>query len=714
VAAAVVLAFGFSLCRRGIVLSDEGYLLLQAVDMLGGKVLYRDMDSFVAPGVWFLLAGWFALVEPSVMASRLLALGCFGATALVLHRCVRFVGGSGAAAGAVAALLVFCVWAFPAWTFSFYSPYSVLFGLLALERLMAWRAGERRRDVLLAGVALGLAVVFKQNYGAFASAAALLGVLAVRSERRAPLGPALRAALADALLLALGGALVVLPLVAYFQAVGGLAAATESLVLHPFRGFLGRHDIAYLPLSELFDKRYMAGSGRLTYGAFAFTHTAFRYDWPAALVRGIELLHVLLYWLPLGFLAAGAALALSARDAQRRFDAGLLAFVAMAAFVFVGVLPRADFNHLMNVLQPVIGVAALVCARAVARARRQPRGAFALAAALAGAGLFFYAGVAAYWYVDLLRTLDSKLEQRRGGVLVSQLEQRVLDFEIDAIRERTAPGEAVLTLPAGSMFNFLAERPMPSRYYNLYAVHIAHDGGAGVVAGARAAEVRLAVADYDDFFSERVSLREYAPLLVDFLRREFQVALSIGVDKQLFLERREPPLPERATLDALADCDVDGSAQGARHVSGHLLFRSLHHALAAAPKGGVERVETRCRVHVPPGAELMLRVAYRQPVRLALGSELVAEVGAVDAAASPPREQLLLRAPIPIKPWFGWASPAGSELRVDLSRYADRDLELVFRSRFKGRIEMEPLDLTGFAMLWQDARLEYDGAGGRR
>ena len=51
VASAVVVAFAYSLCRRGINLTDEGYLLSQVVDMLAGKVLYRDMDAFVAPGI---------------------------------------------------------------------------------------------------------------------------------------------------------------------------------------------------------------------------------------------------------------------------------------------------------------------------------------------------------------------------------------------------------------------------------------------------------------------------------------------------------------------------------------------------------------------------------------------------------------------------------------------------------------------------------------
>ncbi len=528
VAGALLLAFGFTLARRGIVMSDEGYLLLQAVDMLDGKRLYRDMDSFVAPGVWLLLAGWFRLVEPSVIASRVLALGGFLATTGVVHRCTLRLAGRGAAAGAVLALAVFAVWAFPAWTFSFYSPYAVLFALLALERLLAWQLSRRRRDLVLCGAALGLALVFKQNYGVLACVAAGIGWLAIRCEARASAAP--RTALGEGLALAAGAAAIGLPLLAWLVAVGAFGAAFESLVLQPFGGFLGRHDIAYLPLSELVHKSKMAGAGRLTYGAWAFTHTALRFDWPRPLVRGIEWLHVILYWLPPGFLAGAAALAFAARDARRRFDAGLLAAVAVAGAVFLGVFPRADFNHLVNVLQPTIIVAAVVSARALARARRRPRGVFAVATAAAAATLSVYAAVAGYWYVDLLRTLTAKISQPRGGVLVSEAEKGMLDFEITRIQAATQPGDAVLTIPAGAMLNFLAERPMPSRYYNLYAVHIAGDQGAGVVAGARASGVKLAVTDYDDFFSERSRLRDYAPLLVDFVRREFAIDFTLGSD----------------------------------------------------------------------------------------------------------------------------------------------------------------------------------------
>jgi hypothetical protein len=374
------------------------------------------------------------------------------------------------------------------------------------------------------------------------------------------------------------------------------------------------------------------------------------------------------------------------------------------------VFPRADFNHLMNVLQPSILVAAVVSARMLARARLRPRGAFAAATATAAAALGIYAAVAAYWYVDLLRTLTAELPQRRGGVLVSPLEQQLLDYEIARIRAATRPGEAVLTIPAGAMLNFLAERPMPSRYYNLYAVHIARDQGAGVVAGARAAGVGLVVTDYDDFFSERAKLREYAPRLADYVRREFEIDFTLASESQLFLRRRAAALPESATLDALADCDAGSSSDEPRSVRDHLLFRSLHHRLAPGTPGQTQEVVTRCRVRVPADATLALQIGYRQPLRISRNAGLVAEIDVIEAGAPAAASSSLLRTPIPLGPARSWSSPPGPQFRLDLSRWANREVELRLRTRFRGRAEMHELDFGGFAMLWQDARVEYDAA----
>ncbi len=703
VACGVALLIGWSLCRRGIVLSDEGYLLLQALDLAHGKVLYREMDSFVAPGVWLLLAAWFHLVEPSVLASRVLALVCWCGSLWAVTRITRRLAGSAAAWAAFLAFLGMSVWAFPAWTWSFYSPWSVLFALVALERLLAWRSTGRSRELAQVGLALGLALVFKQNYGAFATVGCALAIAAVRVEAREPAAGSLRGGLAMLAPLALGVALVIVPTLAWLLHHEALGAAYEALVVHPFHGFLGTHDIPYLRPGELFRRDQMAGTGRMTYGAFALSHTALRFDWPLALVRSVEILHVLLYWIPPLLFATAAWLGLSPLARGLPPDAGLLSLLAVSGLVYLGVFPRADFNHLVNVYQPVVALAAVVGQRLLADASALVR---RLRWPLAGAGgalLAGYAAVACYWYVDLLRSLDAPVPPPRGGVLVSEAEQQMLAFEVGAIRAATRDGQAVLTVPGFAMLNFLADRPMPSRYYNLYAVHIARDGGAGVVEGAETSGVQLAVADSWDFFSERNRLRDYAPMLTDYLRRQFAPAFSVAIDEHLFLRRRPSPLPARETLDALADCDAGTEKWDRRTLQHHLLFDVLYHFVHADSLETVDDVSTLCRIAVPGPAELRFRVGYRQPTEIRPGSELAAEIWAhLDGRA----DALLFRETLPLTPVRGWSSPPAVERSIDLSRFVGEEVLLVFRTRFRGEIRMNPLDFKGFAMVWEDPRIE--------
>ena len=55
----------------------------------------------------------------------------------------------------------------------------------------------------------------------------------------------------------------------------------------------------------------------------------------------------------------------------------------------------------------------------------------------------------------------------------------------------------------------------------------------------------------------------------------------------------------------------------------------------------------------------------------------------------------------------GWASPPATEYRVDFSQLAGREVTLRFRATFRGQAKMGPFDLGGFALVWQDPRVEF-------
>ena len=256
--------------------------------------------------------------------------------------------------------------------------------------------------------------------------------------------------------------------------------------------------------------------------------------------------------------------------------------------------------------------------------------------------------VAGFWYVHILRTMDTEISQRRGGVQVAEVMAELLDFQVGTIREKTDDGEALLTVPDLAMLNFLAERRMPSRYYNLYEHHIAHDRGAAVVAGAESNRVRFAVTRYNNFFSDRVGLRDYAPDLARYLRTHFVVDYAVASDQYIFLSRRAEPLPERVTLGVLGDCEFRDEHQLVRE---HLFFENLYHNFDRAR--GNRLVATSCTVAVPERAELVLGVGYRRPSRVLRGTSLSMEISVALEGTSVE----LLSTVVPVRAHRSWKSP---------------------------------------------------------
>lgn len=713
IAVAIVLAFAYSLCRRGIVLTDEGYLLAQVADMLEGKVLYRDMDAFVSPGIWFFLAGLFQLVEPGVLTSRILAFVGYLGMLFVSHRIVSLSAGPVWGWAAVGSLMVFTVWAFPAWTLVFYSPFAILFALWALERLLVWKESGRSRDLVLCGALLGLSILCKQNYGAFAVAGSVIALVGIRAESRQRLGELTRGLVSDGVLLSVGGAAILLPTVGYFAYHGALWPLFDSLVVHPFV-FMGHQDIAYPPLSMFWAEKPFFGVDGLTYGAYSYNQAPNPFlavgrsvGW-MGLGDALAHLHLLLFWLPVPGLAVGVWYALQPVERRRPIDGSLIAVLGFAACVFLGVFPRADFNHLINVYQPIL-VAGVILLQRVVEGSRRPWSIPALAGmAIGGVLLLGVTLTAGTWYVHALRFMISPIDSPRGGVLVTSIDAALIDQQVEVIRDLTGEDEYVLTVPALSMLNFLAERDMPGRYYNLYEHHIAHDQGAGVVEAAERHEVDLVVSDFNNFFSDRVGLRDYAPKLAEYLRNRFEPRFDVAGNRFRYLLRRKEPVVGVTERDAIASCDL-GNGAPETWIEEHLLFSSLYHSRPLDRPW--KPVETSCRIVVPDRARLAVSIDYRKPYSATRDASLTAEIWARDGE----REELLLSETIEVVAHRGFFAPPGTEHVVDLSKFAGREVTLRFRTAFRGNIRilrLSPLDDGGYTLVWEDPRIQTSSLDG--
>ena len=166
---------------KSLIMTEEGQILTEAHALLDGAVLYRDIDCWVTPGVWYLTAGIFQLAGPSLDATRwmmlmlsLLTTGVVFAisTALSSWRWGLFAGGL---------ILVQRILAFPAGTFVWYTEFAIFFALLVAWILIRYGRDERPRWLVLAGLCVGLSFLFKQNIGV--ALAAVCGLLVLAHHR---------------------------------------------------------------------------------------------------------------------------------------------------------------------------------------------------------------------------------------------------------------------------------------------------------------------------------------------------------------------------------------------------------------------------------------------------------------------------------------------------------------------------------------------------
>ncbi len=685
--------------RRGLLLGDEGYILGQSLAVANGEVPYRDLDMFVAPGIWLLNAVLFKAFGPSVLVSRVPVALCYLLTVATAYWVVRTTSGRTWALVVVALFVAFLLWAFPAWSFSFYSPFAALFVVVAMALQLAWVRRPTVAKLVATGAAVGLAVAFKQNYGAYGAAAAGVVVAAVTIARAHTPRDARRSVATRLLCLAAGGLCVVVPLVAYLHACGAGWPMFDSLVVRPFQGFADHHAIDYLPFADIWRQRQITRAGGLVYLPPMLFVTGGLLTWPAWILTTVKALDVILYWLPFVLLAGSVLVALRPGRGVE-IDRPLLVIVVFAAFLFLGVFPRADYNHLINVYQPFLILSVVLVQRLVARIDGPLRSLVVVPAVVLFA---CYCAFGAAWLRDVRRVLGVPLASERGGVFVEPVSASLVNYQVGAIRALTAPGDAVLAMPGLAMLPFLAERPMATGYYNFYAVHVGHDGGARAAWDAEADQARLVVSDYSNFFSDPDGMLTYAPQLTEYVRGNFREAFSAPPRQQSFLVRRTEPLPPRRRSHLLADCWVATVPTQAGFVVEHVLFRALYQNVSTeAPFA-----DTICRTRVPEDGELRFTLGTRTPDAASPDAHVAAEIWVLPETGAPSSSTRAFQVDQPVMPISGWAGRPGAEHVVDLRGYAGQQVLLIFRSGLLGgEVTMNPLAPWRFAVAWEGPTIE--------
>lgn len=208
-----VVMLGVSWRRWTSPIADSGREMDLPLRLLQGEWLYRDVHHIYPPLAPYLNALLYRIFGAHLDVLHAAGIVCAGAIAALCYRIARRLFEPAEACIATAAIIVFCIFK-PAGNliqpYSFAALYACLASLAVLLLTLRYVEKRRKRELIFAGLLIGLAAITKQEF-ALAGAATVLATLFVQRfsvSKSQILNP--KSCLADLLLAAFPAALIVL------------------------------------------------------------------------------------------------------------------------------------------------------------------------------------------------------------------------------------------------------------------------------------------------------------------------------------------------------------------------------------------------------------------------------------------------------------------------------------------------------------------------
>jgi 4-amino-4-deoxy-L-arabinose transferase-like glycosyltransferase len=437
--------------NRGLSIYDEAIPVVAAARILGGERPYRDFWVIYPPGQFYLLAALFKVFGASLIVSRLASVGAICGTSLVMYAMGRQLGLPWSLRLLAAALWTAAVGAVAGATLSSGLLSALLLGLGSAALLLEFPRRRRRTWLVMSGLSLGLAILFRHDVGAclLVAEAAFL-VATIRWDVARSLGLYLGAVAAPvALSVAVVMALGVPP-----------RDLVEDLVIYPLTGYAAARA---LPLPPLVPDVGPILAGRTSMGQYA-----------TALRGGLR------FYFPLAALVvATSVLVAAARAASRGSAADEARQVAFVCVIGASLLPyawvRSDIAHIVPAWFPALLLFAWLIHRLPERGRLRAAG---VALAAAWSLVFVWGGLVAK--AEALReaiggSAGVALDPPRGAHIVAGPEAGPMQAAIRYVRAAVPPDEPIFVGNARHdslvlndvMFYFLAERRSATKYHEL-------------------------------------------------------------------------------------------------------------------------------------------------------------------------------------------------------------------------------------------------------
>ncbi|MBI2028544.1 MAG: glycosyltransferase [Candidatus Levybacteria bacterium] len=148
---------------RGIVYSDEGYMLNSAQRMLDGQLPYRDFHLAYTPGTIYLIALSFILFGQSILSERIISIILSLLTLFVLFSILKLITKKYVLI--FAALLIYLVWGPMHINFLWPVMLALFTGFLTCYLLLIALNRKGLFFFLIAGATTSITFLFKQNFG---------------------------------------------------------------------------------------------------------------------------------------------------------------------------------------------------------------------------------------------------------------------------------------------------------------------------------------------------------------------------------------------------------------------------------------------------------------------------------------------------------------------------------------------------------------------
>ncbi|HEU0179983.1 MAG TPA: glycosyltransferase family 39 protein [Blastocatellia bacterium] len=570
---AIVLVFAALLAiswRRWISpVTDSGREMDLPIRLMNGELLYRDVYYLYPP-----FSPYFHSLLYRIFGAHLDVLQAGGAICAVLvvwmcYRIARRLMTPSESALAVIAVIVVCVFK-PGgnliWPYSFAALHGMVFALGALLVALRYAENEKRRELVVAGVLIGLGAITKQE---FAVAAVCAVTAAVAWLRRADF----KRLVTDLALTAASASLVALPIYAAMLAFIGWKIIVEdchlfythlptSLIFYnaqragldfpliSFAQMIGAAAVGVAMLSAaallggaLMRRRqdrqtrwiWIALDGALLV-ALAIRLIAGE-EWDGSPMRALPFLSLGMIvvgwrrWKQVGadgaalFIIAVYSLAILARVALRVPSGGafggffLPTSLVLFCYLFLRAAPEAVGRWAQD--------------RSVARRTR-----------LIGAGMLItlLAATAVVYGARYRRNFNYELKTPRGDLFVRRPIGKAFREALDFIAERSDLDDAIAVLPEGSDLAFLGERRMALRLQIFHPGFLDERGERAEIARLQAARARYALIvnrSMHEFGADAFG-RDYFPTLGQWIDEHYRLVKVCGESQDERLQIGDP------------------------------------------------------------------------------------------------------------------------------------------------------------------------------